>query len=49
MENINGKQNSDENSATQVNDIITIVGNPNNCESAKKMLMENIPKTIEVS
>lgn len=32
-----------------MNDIVTIFGKPENCESAKQILIDNIPKTIDVS
>lgn len=42
-------EDADENRAPSVNDIVTIFGKPEHCESAKQILIDNIPKTIDVS
>jgi len=39
----------DENRTPSVNDIVTIFGKPENCEIAKKILINNVPKTVDVS
>lgn len=39
----------DENRAPNVNDIVTIFGKPENCEKAKLILIDNIPKTIDLN
>lgn len=48
-EDVNVGEDTDENRAPSVNDIVTIFGKPENCESAKQILIDNIPKTIDVS
>lgn len=49
QEDVNVVEDADENRAPSVNDIVTIFGKPENCESAKQILIDNIPKTIDVS
>lgn len=48
-EDINSVEELDENRASSVNDIVTIFGKPEHCESAKQILIDNVPKTIDVS
>ncbi|XP_063821782.1 vigilin [Ostrinia nubilalis] len=41
-------KNGDDNAEPGVNDIIRITGRPENCEAAKKALLEQVPITIDV-
>ncbi|XP_022182851.1 vigilin [Myzus persicae] len=49
QEDVNVVEETDENRAPSVNDIVTIFGKPENCESAKQILIDNIPKTIDLN
>ncbi|VVC39754.1 K Homology domain,K Homology domain, type 1 [Cinara cedri] len=49
LEDINGGEEPDENRTPSVNDIVTIFGKPEYCESAKQILIDNVPKTIDLN
>ncbi|XP_029347773.1 vigilin-like [Acyrthosiphon pisum] len=49
QEDVNVVEDTDEKCAPSVNDIVTISGKSENCERAKQILIDNIPKTIDLN
>lgn len=45
---MNGHEEGEEDQSPKPYDIVTIIGKPENCEAAKKMLLETVPITLEV-
>lgn len=45
---MNGHEEGEEDQPPKPYDIVTIIGKPENCEAAKKMLLETVPITLEV-